>query len=402
MAERIYILDRDNLEPMEEQGFASEDYLQGLLAKHLDLLDGELVSPGNPRRWLLVKREMGVSVAAGESDRWWLDHLLVDQDARPTLVEVKRSTDTRIRREVVGQMLDYAANASRSWTLETLRQSFKETCARDGVAPAKAMRKLLTGSSEQPESSVPEDADQPDEDAFWNQVATNLAAKNLRLLFVADAIPIELARIVEFLNAQFRDNIEVLAVEVKQFKGKAKERSTLVPNVIGHTAAPPTKRGASGPNLTREAYLAEFTNPAARDAAERLIRVAEDTEGATLNYGKSSISIRGTCPLWQKGRNPISIAWLYRPLDTGDEWREFYFGMENISGWGGTHDERLEKFLSQYAQQFANDDHAKSWQTKGGSPQWAFKQEHVTAELADEWAKRVADALDCLRSLTAG
>ena len=29
----------------------------------------------------------------------------------PTLVEVKRSSDTRIRREVVGQMLHYAANA---------------------------------------------------------------------------------------------------------------------------------------------------------------------------------------------------------------------------------------------------------------------------------------------------
>ena len=31
----------------------------------------------------------------------------------PTLVEVKRSSDTRIRREVVGQMLDYAANGQR-------------------------------------------------------------------------------------------------------------------------------------------------------------------------------------------------------------------------------------------------------------------------------------------------
>jgi hypothetical protein len=37
--------------------------------------------------------------------------LIIDQHAIPTLVEVKRSTDTRIRREVVSQMLDYAANA---------------------------------------------------------------------------------------------------------------------------------------------------------------------------------------------------------------------------------------------------------------------------------------------------
>lgn len=37
-----------------------------------------------------------------------MDHLFVDQDAIPTLVEVKRSSDTRIRREVVGQLLEYS------------------------------------------------------------------------------------------------------------------------------------------------------------------------------------------------------------------------------------------------------------------------------------------------------
>jgi hypothetical protein len=36
------------------------------------------------------------------------------------------------------------------------------------------------------------------------------------MVFVADEIPLELARMVEFLNAQM-DPAEVLAVEVKQF-----------------------------------------------------------------------------------------------------------------------------------------------------------------------------------------
>jgi hypothetical protein len=42
----------------------------------------------------------------------------------PTLVEVKRRADTRIRREVVGQMLDYAANGVVYWPLEQLRELF--------------------------------------------------------------------------------------------------------------------------------------------------------------------------------------------------------------------------------------------------------------------------------------
>ena len=51
------------------------------------------------------------------------------------------------------------------------------------------------------------------------QVETNLRAANLRLLFVADGIPDELTRVVEFLNEQM-PRIEVLAVEIKQFQAQ--------------------------------------------------------------------------------------------------------------------------------------------------------------------------------------
>lgn len=328
MAERIYILDGNNLEPMEEQGFASEDKFQDLLARHLDLLDGEMVSPGNPRRWLLVKREMGVSVAAGESDRWWLDHLLVDQDARPTLVEVKRSTDTRIRREVVGQMLDYAANAAQFWTLETLRHSFRETWKDEAD---EALRDLL-----QP------DGEEADEETFWSQVATNLAAKNLRLLFVADAIPIELARIVEFLNAQFRDNIEVLAVEVKQFKGSSEGRSTLVPNVIGHTAAPVSKGGAGGARIRSKISLDEFMSllpsAAVRDATQQLFDVAQDC-GAKIELGDKGVTIRVKAPDYHY---MVTVAWLYPPDVMGWKGLKNYAFGESVSDDAGFPEKRKE------------------------------------------------------------
>lgn len=38
--------------------------------------------------------------------------MLVDQDAVPTLVEVKRGSNPEIRRTIVGQMLEYAAHAA--------------------------------------------------------------------------------------------------------------------------------------------------------------------------------------------------------------------------------------------------------------------------------------------------
>ena len=108
----IFVLKGDDeLVEMRQEGYLLEAHLQDLLAKYPSLLAGDGVNPTAPRRWLLVRKEAGLADREDGGARWALDHLFLDQDAVPTLVEVKRSTDTRIRREVVGQMLDYAANA---------------------------------------------------------------------------------------------------------------------------------------------------------------------------------------------------------------------------------------------------------------------------------------------------
>ena len=215
MSERIYIRGKDGgLEPLEEERFSREDDLQKLIAHYPELLDGEQIRPGDPRRWILITREKGIADTPGSAARWALDHLIVDQDAVPTLVEVKRGSNPELRRTIIGQMMEYAAHASETWTVDELRQTFEKSAKGRGVDPDEEMRRLL----------------KPDEeleaDVFWDSVATNLAARRLRLLFVADQIPDPLEKVVEFLNAQM-PNIEVLAVEIKQFRGGSSQ--TLVP-----------------------------------------------------------------------------------------------------------------------------------------------------------------------------
>ena len=133
MAGRIYLLNGDSkLIAMEEAPYDSESLLQKLLADHPDLLAGDQINAEEPRRWLLVTREMAVPGEQDGAGRWSLDHLFLDQDAIPTLVEVKRSSDTRIRREVIGQMLDYAANAVAYWPVEEIKAKFESRCKEDG------------------------------------------------------------------------------------------------------------------------------------------------------------------------------------------------------------------------------------------------------------------------------
>jgi hypothetical protein len=55
----------------------------------------------------------------------------------------------------------------------------------------------------------------------------------IRLVFVADKIPAELQRIVEFLNQQMNP-AQLLAVKIKQYLGQGLR--TLVPRVISLTA----------------------------------------------------------------------------------------------------------------------------------------------------------------------
>ena len=202
-----------DLVEMRESGFESEDIFQELLEKYPQLLAGDQIDENNPRKWLFISREMGVPTKEDGGNQWSLDHLFIDQDAIPTFVEVKRSTDTRIRREVVGQMLDYAANGIKYWGINQIKEKYelsgKPSLADIGIEP---------GS----------------EELFWSNVEANLKSGKLRLLFVADEIPETLKSIIEFLNNQMV-NTEVLGIEIKQFVSEGKQK-TLVPRVIGKTA----------------------------------------------------------------------------------------------------------------------------------------------------------------------
>lgn len=207
---------------MRESPYDSEAQLQKWLAAHPSLLSGHQVDPDSPRRWLLVRREAGVPGEEDGGDRWSVDHLFLDQDGIPTLIEVKRSSDTRLRREVVGQMMDYAANALVYWPAQTIRDMFEARCTKEEIDPGECLAAHL--------------GDDVDASQFWTKVDTNLRAGKVRLVFVADVIPRELQRVVEFLNSQMHP-AEVLAVEVRRFEGPpGTPMRTIVPRVIGHTA----------------------------------------------------------------------------------------------------------------------------------------------------------------------
>jgi hypothetical protein len=276
MPGRIFLLNEsEDLVPMDEAPYESEALLQELLAKHPDLLAGDQINNSSPRKWLLVSREMAVPGEENGNGRWSLDHLFLDQEGIPTLVEVKRSSDTRIRREVIGQILDYAANAVAYWPLEGIRSAFERRCQDDNRSSEEVLAKFL--DSEMTEAE------------FWQQTKRNLDGKNIRMVIVADQLPSELVRIIEFLNEQMNP-AEVLGVEVKQFQGNGVR--TLVPRVVGLSESAKQKRSASsgGVQWDEQSFferLRESKGEQQSDVARRLLVWAKE-RNLRIWWGKGS------------------------------------------------------------------------------------------------------------------
>lgn len=257
------------LKPFEaKRGYATEDELQRLIADHPELLRGDQMDPDDPRRWLLVGREVGIPGGVGQSDRWSIDHVFVDHDGIPTFVEVKRSSDVRIRREVVGQLIEYAANAKRHWPEGHLEHLARER-----------LRGTFDGAVQ--ELCGLEEAAR----GFWTRADANLRSGNVRLIFVADRIPDELYQMALFLNEQMT-HTEVLAVEVRPYAAVGGVHA-YVPHVLNATPqAREVKSTGSGRRKWTEAEFFEDAgrrlSPEATDALRRLYEFA--------SKGASSVS----------------------------------------------------------------------------------------------------------------
>ena len=157
MPDQILPSGRDGpIAPMYEEPLDLGVEFQELVARYPGLLSGEQMNPDYPRRFILIGREMGIADARGSGHRLVLDHLMIDQDAIPTLVEVKQPGTSPIQQEIIGQLLYYAAHAVQTWNVADLRRAF-EDCAED---PYVELANLL--------------GEEPNADKFWDAVETNL------------------------------------------------------------------------------------------------------------------------------------------------------------------------------------------------------------------------------------
>ena len=143
-------------------------------------------------------------------------------------------------------MLDYAANAQIYWPEERIR-----AIAAEGLGGVDALNAKLREFLNQGDSELAE----VDTEAYWQLVERNLRNGEVRLLFVADVIPTELRRVIEFLN-EHMPLVEVLGVEIRHYEGKGIR--ALVPRVVGQTESARQQKPSPPRNpgkITKEEFL---------------------------------------------------------------------------------------------------------------------------------------------------
>lgn len=166
--------------PREAEGLASrEDVLRDLLFAHLSALPIDELDPAIGTL-VPVARELNLA-GVGR-----IDALLIDTFGRLIIVECKLWRNPQARREVVGQILDYARELAR-YSYDDLQRIVSATTAMPGNALYELARAAGSTLSEA---------------AFVDRISRDLAAGRFLLLIVGDGITEGAQKITEFLQAQ--------------------------------------------------------------------------------------------------------------------------------------------------------------------------------------------------------
>lgn len=273
----------------------SEKIIQQLLENEPNLLSVGRDSNLEINEWILVDREVGIPTEDGGSDRWYLDHLFIDQEAIPTLVEVKFSGNDQIRREVVGQMFDYATFATKYWPIEVIRNKFEENCYANNEDPIVKVAVLLGQKTDNLSLY----------DAYWERVYENMRIGHIRLVFFADQLSDELRGIIEFLQCQMNP-AKVCGVEIKQHLLEN-------PHLLDRVPINPMPVGSSKPDYDGLYEIAE--NQAGYFAANQASDVGFSWERLSSNT-KNGLFQRVARGVYRLARYPGSafedlfVAWL--------------------------------------------------------------------------------------------
>lgn len=202
--------------PLNEKLF-SENWLQKLIYDNPEILPIDEIESGFAPL-IAVGREISTSVG-------YIDNLYISPNGYLTLVETKLWRNPEAKREVVGQILDYAKELS-TWTFSRLNEGVRQS------------NRLLQNNSKGIIETIKEFEliEEREEQIIIDNIERNLKRGRILLLIVGDGIRESVEEMVDYLQSTVQLRFTLGLVELQVYKNPNDEAGLIViPNLITRT-----------------------------------------------------------------------------------------------------------------------------------------------------------------------
>mgnify|MGYP002651094598 CR=1 FL=1 len=273
-----------------------EATLRDLIAAHPELLPVHDLD-SSYGRLITVTRELAIPSVG------FVDVLLIDENGRLVVVECKLWRNPQARREVVGQILDYARELAR-FSYEDLQRQVSIATRRQG--------NVLYTLAQEAGGTLPE-AD------FVDRVSRDLAAGRFLLLVVGDGIAEGTKRIGEYLRAQPGLAFDFGLIEMAEYRHTDKdgtEHVIMQPRLLAETTV-----------IERHVIRSEVTGIAIEDiavvpadgvrSASPLPRAASDASARWRSFADRSLDAMRFDDPGQPPPRSGGTGWIRVPLPQG-------------------------------------------------------------------------------------
>ncbi len=196
--------------PFSEKEF-NESWLQEIIQNNPSLLPLEEIEPSFSESFSLG-REIQTKVG-------YIDNLLINEDGYITIIETKLWRNLQARREVVGQIIDYAKELTK-WTFDDLNKAVIQV---NNNIPIIEIAKHNA------------DANEIDEKYFIDSISKNLKRGRFLLLIVGDGIQESVEEMVDFLQRFAQINFTLALIELQVYKNNNDGSTIILPQIITRT-----------------------------------------------------------------------------------------------------------------------------------------------------------------------
>lgn len=201
--------------PLSEKLF-NESWLQELIQNNSSLLPIEEIEPSFSDSFALG-REIKTNVG-------FIDNLLINEDGYITIVETKLWRNVQARREVVGQIIDYAKELTK-WNFDDLNNAVIQS----NQTINNSIKGIVDIAKEYSQSN------EIDEKYFIDTVSKNLKRGRFLLLIVGDGVHESVEEMVDYLQQFAQINFTLALVELQVFKNLSDDSTIVLPQIVTRT-----------------------------------------------------------------------------------------------------------------------------------------------------------------------